>query len=947
MELRLNLFGRFRLTRDQQPIALPTRKSESLFAFLALHPGPHSRARLAAMFWPDAEPAAARASLRSALSSLRQKLDAEVFEFDREVVGIRQGFPLQIDVEEFERHAVESGGKDPVAFATRALELYDGELLTDHTDEWTVLARERLRESHRELLLLMAREMRSKGDYSEAIRFALRALEGDPADERAHQHLMFCYAAQGDRRAAVRQWESCRRALRDELDVAPSAETEELREWIEQSAPQVSSVEAAVTNLPMPTTRYIERPAEERAIKTALEGDRLLTLTGAAGAGKTRLGVRVATEMLGSFRDGVWFVDLATASSADQLLGAVARILGVKESPGRAAEESLAAFIRPRQMLIVLDNCERVVLECAALLDRLLHQCPALTVLATSRVAFDLDVEQRFSVPVLPVPEAGMEDIEVDTVESVRLFVDRARSADPGFRIAPANRQSVAEICRRLAGLPLAIELAAANVATLSPAQIAERFAKGFEEPRPGELQREDSDDALRAALDGSYDLLTAKHQGLFQRLSVFAGSWTMAAAQSVCVGRGLDEDEIPDLLLRLRDVSLVETLPRGGETRFRMLRPILQYAARLLDESGAGGETTARHVQHYAKLAHAPQAHLGYFLADADTDRWKLLIDLDYANIRAAAIACLSDPELTQRFGASMLAALCDLHWYWFTQGRFAEGAAWVGQLLEEDIDPGDELRTRGQLVAGFLSCWQGDFAAASGPLSEAREVFRRREDASGAAFATHGLAYATLGSGDPVTGRTLFEECIAIARQAEDAWLAAFALHFAAVAAAYLGDIEQAAGMFEQCRVDLRSCGGHRQGEAFALFHLARIARLEGRFADSANSLVECLDLFCQSADRRGIGFALASAAVLATALGQHERAAALAAAVASLQQELGMFMEAPLQAEFEAALAAGNITPAGSDAAEGTAAMQPPATGKLLDEAIAVARSVHPEA
>ena len=177
-------------------------------------------------------------------------------------------------------------------------------------------------------------------------------------------------AAQGDRRAAVRQWETCRRALRDELDVAPSAETEELRDWIEQSAPQFSSVESAVTNLPMPTTRYIERPAEERAIRDALESNRLLTLTGAAGGGKTRLAVRIATQLLGAFRDGAWFVDLATASSADQLLGAVARILGVKESPGRSTDESLAAFIRPRQMLILLDNCERVVPECAALLER-------------------------------------------------------------------------------------------------------------------------------------------------------------------------------------------------------------------------------------------------------------------------------------------------------------------------------------------------------------------------------------------------------------------------------------------------------------------------------------------------------------------------------------------------------------------------------------------------
>ena len=946
MELRLNLFGRFQLTREQRAIALPTRKYESLFAFLALHPGHHSRARLAEMFWPDAEPAAARASLRSALSSLRQNLDAEVFEIDREFVGIRQGFPLLVDVVEFEHHVAESGGSDPVSPAARALELYSAELLTDHTDEWAVLARERLRESYRELLLLMAREMRSQGKYQEAIRFASRALEGDAADERAHQHLMFCYAAQGDRRAAIRQWEACRRALRDELDVAPSAETEELREWIEQSAPRFSSVEAAVTNLPMPTTRYIERPKEERAIRDALEDSRLLTLTGAAGGGKTRLGVRIATKLLGAFRDGTWFVDLATASSADQLLGAVARILGVKESPGRTTDESLAAFIRPRQMLILLDNCERVVPECAALLDRLLQQCPALTVLATSRVAFEIDVEQRFPVPVLPVPEATMEDIEVDTVESVRLFADRARMVDPDFRLAPDNRQFVAEICRQLAGLPLAIELAAANVATLPPAEIARRFSTDFEGPRHGEPQQRERDDALQAALDGSYDLLTGKHQGLFRRLSVFSGGWTMASAQSVCSGRGLEEDEIPDLLSGLRDASLVETLPRSGETRYRMLQPIRQYAAGLLDESSAGDETTTRHLRHYAEFAQAPQAHLGYFLADADTDTWKLLIDVDYNNIRAAATTCLSNPERTGRFGASMLAALCDLHWYWFAQGRFAEGEAWIRQLLAADIDPGEELRARGQLAAGFLSCWQGDFAAAVGPLEEARDAFQRREEPCAAAFATHGIAYATVGTGDPVAGRALFEECVAIARKQEDAWLTTFTMHFAAVAAAYLGDLEQASAMFEHCRANLRTLGGHRQGEAFALVHLARIARLEGRLADSADSLAECLELFCQSADRRGIGFALASAAVLATELGQDERAAELAIAVAALQQDLGMFMEAPLQAEFEAAFAGSEAAPGDAAMVEGSAAMQPAATGKLLDEAIAVARAVRPE-
>ena len=219
MELRLNLFGRFQLTRGQQPVALPTRKSESLFAFLALHPGHHSRGRLAEMFWPDAEPAAARASLRSALSSLRQKLDAEVFEIDREFVGIREGFPLQVDVAEFERHSADSGAQDPVTAATRALELYQGELLADHTDEWAVPARERLRESHRELLLLLAREMRSRGRYQDAIKAHQEVLRINPEFAPAYNYLGVVYGKLGKSSTEINSYKE---AIRIDPDFAPA-----------------------------------------------------------------------------------------------------------------------------------------------------------------------------------------------------------------------------------------------------------------------------------------------------------------------------------------------------------------------------------------------------------------------------------------------------------------------------------------------------------------------------------------------------------------------------------------------------------------------------------------------------------------------------------------------------------------------------------------------------
>lgn len=902
--LDVRLLGRFRVERDGEEVRLPTRESRLLLAYLILHPEAHGRERVAALFWPEVPDASARASLRNALSTLRRELGRQILRADRRTVQLAPDAPLRVDVCELRRQAtrfLDAPEPDPHAVD---LDLYAGDLLADVYEDWVAAERETLRTLYLKTLLELTRQMRSRSEYERAIGFAERILAIDRAHERAHQHLMFCHVALGDRAAAVRQYETCRRALREELAVAPSPATQKLHAWVREAPPEPLPVEASVTNLPLPVTTFVGRQPELAAVKELLSSVRLLTLTGAGGSGKTRLAIQAATDLVDVYADGVWWTELAALSDADLLPQAVAKTLGVPEVPSQPTVDTLASALRPRQLLLVLDDCEHLAAACAALVEALLRRCPRLVVLTTSREVLGVTGEQVWPVPTLrvPDPEQSPSADRARDFEAVELFVRRATAATPGFTLSDETAPAVAEICARLDGLPLAIELAAARVNVLSVEQIAARLDDAFHLLTGGSRAALPRHQTLRAAIDWSFDLLAEGEKVLFRRLSVFAGGWTLPAAEAICAGRGLAGSEVFELLSHLVEKSLVEVQERGEQRRFRMLQTIRQYSRELLREAGELAALRDRHLDYFSALTAEADPHLGYMLPNAEIDRWLARLEPEQDNLRAAARWSLRRDEATEA-GLRLLALQ---HAFWFARGRFGEGRALLTELLDRSHDVEPATRAQALLTAGYLACWQGDFGAGRPPLEEALELYRRLRDDSGVAFATHGLGFVALGEGDTDHGRELFAESLRTAEEAGDRWVTSFAQHFLAIVLTYEGELARARSYLEAGNELIRSLGGHRQAEAFSLFHLGRIARLEGDHAAARSRHAKGLRLFREAGDRRGIGYSLAGLAALAAAAGDGERAARLSGAVASLEEVLGSFLEAPLQIEYDRALA-----------------------------------------
>jgi predicted ATPase/class 3 adenylate cyclase len=419
------------------------------------------------------------------------------------------------------------------------------------------------------------------------------------------------------------------------------------------------SLDAYPHNLPVQLTTLIGREAEIEALRQRLHEPqtRLVTLTGPAGVGKTRLALQVATGLLDAFPDGLRLVEFGSLLDPARVPQAVAEPLGAREEPGRALPATLAAVLRPKRVLLVLDNCEHLIEACAALAARLLRACPHLRILATSREPLGITGELTWRVPPLGLPDVvpDLPDLDADQphaveclarAEAVQLFVERARLAQPGFALTSENAQAVAHICARLDGLPLAIELAAARVRALSPEQIAARLHDRFRLLTGAGRTGTERHQTLRAALDWSHHLLSEQERALFRRLTVFTGGRSLAAAEAVCAGNGIEPREVLDLLTQLVDKSLLYTDGQDGEVRYWMLETIWQYGRERLREAGEADALRARHAAYYAALAEG----VGPKLQGPEPARWLDLLKQEQENLRAALAWCQASADVEQR---------------------------------------------------------------------------------------------------------------------------------------------------------------------------------------------------------------------------------------------------------------------------------------------------------
>ena len=623
-------------------------------------------------------------------------------------------------------------------------------------------------------------------------------------------------------------------------------------------------------NLPQSLASFVGREDDLRNLAQRLAQSRLVTLSGIGGSGKTRLATRLALRVLPSFPDGVCFVDLAPVATGDRVAPAVAAALGVREERDRPVEQTLVRHCAGKRMLLVLDNCEHVVGSVAALVERLLTGTPSTCVLATSRERLGIPGEAAIAIRALTTPpaDAVADAASLGQYESVRLFLDRAQQVAPEFGIDAGNASVVAEICRRLDGIPLAIELAAALLELLSIAQIRDRLDDRFR-LLTGSARADVRHRTLLATLTSSHACLTDDEQRCFARLSVFTGGWTLAAAAAVA-GDG-DEMATLKLLGRLVDKSLVQVDRAGADgPRYRMLETVRQFAGDMLAAAHAGAQTRERHLTYYSAFARTAQSHLF-----GDEMRvWHARLDVELPNLLAACAWCDHASDGATR-GLELAA---NLRSYWLGRGLFGYGERVFRDALAR---PGGDPRSmaRGRALHAFgQHCYvSGRLRDALPPTQEALSIAREHGDDELAVLSLDRICLASSWLGDTATARGHADEELRIATRTGKPRLMAFALSAQGGVCRAEGDLEGAAGAFESALAvftEVKDANNRYN----ALVDVARVAIARGALPRARETLAQALAFVVDMGTPYRGHFALEAAARLASARGDWARAARL---------------------------------------------------------------------
>jgi predicted ATPase len=595
--------------------------------------------------------------------------------------------------------------------------------------------------------------------------------------------------------------------------------------------PALRSLASTPNNLPQQLNAFIGRERESAEVRAALGQHRLVTLLAMGGIGKSRLSVQLGAELLDDYPDGVWLVELAPVADAGGVPQAVATVLGVREEPGGTVTDALLKFVRDRKLLLILDNCEHLVPPCAELAKALLQAGPQVTLLATSRDALQIAGEASYQLEPLGVPAAHATP-DPDTLrqqDAVRLFIERATAAQPAFRLTAANAPAVAAICAQLDGIPLALELAAARVRTLTVEVIAARLADRFKLLVSQDRTVLPRQRTLRALIDWSYDLLSDAEKTLFARLSVFAGGWTLEAAEAVGAGGEIESGDVLDLLARLVEKSLVRMDAETG--RYRMLETVKAYAREKVEASGDLEGAVERHLQFFAEFANKVRP----LLAGAEQRTWMRRVDLDHDNLQAAHLSCAGRPERAK----SDLTIVRSLKFFWIASGRLAVGLRMSLEALAgtSGAEPSFD-RAAGLRDAGMLCHFSGKYAQALELLDEGIVEARRIGEVRVLPTALHVASIVSLAVGQSELALRYCDEAAEVAVAVGYKHAHAGVLNTRGQVLRFIGELDAAREPLERSLAIVEELGDE-QGATNALLNIAMIDVDQGRLGEASQRL------------------------------------------------------------------------------------------------------------
>jgi non-specific serine/threonine protein kinase len=919
--LEVRLLGKFEVKRDGKIIKISSRPAQGLFAYLVMTAGmTHRREKLAGMLWPDSTEESARDYLRHGLWRIRKAIDPPTSRgksiphlvTDDIQVSFNPESRYSLDVATLKNIRENASAKDLAA----VLSVYAGELLPGFYEDWVLLEREHVQSVFENKMARLLSLLQGESRWLDVLKWGEKWISLGQKPEPAFRALMKAHAAKGDMSRVAAVYERCVKSLK-EFGIEPSEQTVKLYEQLKSGqgipdsapfnttkpAPSKKEPDAPHSNLPVPLTSFIGREKEVGEILRLLGRNRLVTLMGSGGVGKTRLAVESGNKLVPKFKEGVWWVDLVGLADPSLVAQEVAKILDVRDVPNQPMIDTLAKHIGSKQFLLILDNCEHLISACTQLVDHLLSACKNLKILTTSREALDILGETTFSVPSLSLPDAG-ESLAVKALgkfESVRLFSERASMVQPAFELNDQNAGAIVQVCRRLSGMPLAIELAAARVKMMTVDEIAKRLDDQFDLLTSGNRSALPRHQTLRATIDWSYDLLTDPERILFRRLAVFAGGFTLAAAEAVC-SRGMKRSDIVDLLGRLVDKSLVivGTDPDGSETRYRLLETIRQYALEKLIEAGEMSSIRDGHLAFYLSLAEESEPNI----FGGESAAWFARLDRELDNIRTAMEWATNGgrADAALRIAGAIV-------YFWFAHGFV--GSEWHDRVQQALSRPEGMERTLARAKAlngiGFMY-WVEDYPTDRRPeLEEALGIGRELGDQWTIATALRNLGLLDNIMGNYLVARSFLEESLAIWREMgiEGKNSSAWTLCFLGDVALNYGDAELARSFYQEA-VTILEEPGDLNFRAYAVRRLGQLLWRNGDYKRAIALCKESLNLNQEVGDPRGVVACLAGFAAVAMAQEKFKHAAILMASVETQLALIGIQLIYMDKKEYERNLA-----------------------------------------